>query len=374
MRFCQSGGLAASGGGRPLVNQPSTSCHQPTACETETPAICRWAVAPVRGRVDTLFYVALSSVPTPPDCRWQFIACLQRNQLMSWQSGLEHCLRPDEPMAEHCWLRLGGPAEFFAEPANEEDLLLLITRCQENDITLRTIGGGSNVLIDDKGVRGVVLSLATPAFVGVTVEGQQLHAGGGVLLSHAIVSAVREGLAGLEPLVSIPGTVGGALHGNAGGRTTSVGSCFQQATVITRSGELLTRSRDDVAFAYRQSELDELAIVNATFQLEPEDKTELTRRMQKQWIVMRSEQPSRDRRTALMFKDPMGRSAGELIDQAGLKGVTVGAASLYERDPNYVVVADDQGTSHQVRQLMDQIREQVDVQTGIDLEPLLDVW
>ena len=293
---------------------------------------------------------------------------------MSWQSGLEHCLRPDEPLAQHCWLRLGGPAEFFAEPANEEDLQLLVTRCQENDIGLRTIGSGSNLLVDDKGVRGVVLSLSAPAFVGVTVEGQQLHAGGGVLLSHAIISAVREGLAGLEPLVSIPGTVGGALHGNAGGRTTSVGSCFHQATVITRGGQMLTRPRDDVAFAYRQSGLDELAIVKATFTLEPEDKSELTRRMQKQWIVMRSEQPTHDRRTAMMFKDPMGRSAGEVIEQAGLKNLSVGAASLYERDPNYVVVADDQGTSHQVRQLMEQIREQVEVQTGIELEPLLDVW
>lgn len=293
---------------------------------------------------------------------------------MSWQRGLEHCLRSDEPMAQHCWLRLGGPAEYFAEPANEVDLQLLVQRAKENDLPLRTLGGGSNVLISDEGVKGIVLSLAAPAFGSVSVEDRLLHAGGGVLLSHAIVSAVREGLAGLEALVSIPGTVGGALHGNSGGRTTSVGSCFHSAIVMTRSGELLTRTRQEVAFAYRQSGLDELAIVRATFALEPEDRVELTRRMQKQWIVMQSEQPTRDRRAAYLFKDPMGRSAGEMIEDAGLKGLIIGSASLYERDPNYVIVADDKGSSDDIRRLVDQIRSTIETQTGVELETALQMW
>jgi UDP-N-acetylmuramate dehydrogenase len=292
---------------------------------------------------------------------------------MSWQSDLEHCLRPDEPLAPHCWLRLGGTAEFFAEPTNEDDLQKIVSRCRENNIPLRTLGGGSNLLISDEGIPGVVLSLASPAFGSVSVAGTTLTAGGGAALSHAIVSAVREGLAGLESLVSVPGTVGGALHGNAGDKIASVGSCFHEATVITRSGELSTRNRADVAFAYRQSGLDELAIVRASFQLEQESKEELARRMQKQWIVTRSEQPTREKRTACLFKDPMGQSASELIEAAGLRGHVVGGVSLFDRDPNYVIVAEE-GTCDDVRRLIDEIREKINLSTGVELEQALQVW
>lgn len=293
---------------------------------------------------------------------------------MSWQSGLEHCLRPDESLAQYCWLRLGGHAEFFAEPTNDEDLQLIVNRCQENDLPIRLLGGGSNLLISDRGVRGVVLSLAAPAFGGVSVEENLLTAGAGAALSHAIVSAAREGLAGLESLVSVPGTIGGALHGNAGDKITSVGSCFHEATVMAHDGELLTRSKDDVAFAYRQSGLDELAIVRATFQLEPDNKDELVRRMQKQWIVTRSEQPTREKRTACLFEDPMGQSAGDVIENAGLKSHTVGSAGLFERDPNYVVISAEDGSSEDVRRLVDSIREEVSLKMGVELEPSLQMW
>ena len=296
-----------------------------------------------------------------------------RNHFMSWQSDLEHCLRPSEPLAPHCWLRLGGPAEYFAEPTNDEDLQKIVGRCKENNIPLRVLGGGSNLLINDDGIRGVVVSLAAPAFGGISVDGDQLTVGGGAQLSHAIVAAVREGLAGLESLVSVPGTVGGALHGNAGDRIASVGSCFREATVMTRDGQLFTRDSNDVAFAYRKSGLDELAIVRATFKLEEESKDELARRMQKQWIVTRSEQPTRDKRTACLFKDPMGQSASDLIQHADLRGHGVGGASLFERDPNYVVVAEE-GTYDDVRRLMDEIGEKIELATGVELERSLQVW
>ena len=194
-------------------------------------------------------------------------------------SGLEHIVREAEPMARHTWLRLGGPAEYFVEPTAPDELATLVQRCREQDVPVRLLGGGSNLLVRDEGVSGPVVHLAAPAFCDISVQGQIVTAGGGARLAHVISSAVREGLAGLEQLVGIPGTVGGALHGNSGRQHADIGQWTCAATVMTRSGEILTRQRDDLVFAYRQSSLNELVILSAQFRLEEEDSQALTKRM-----------------------------------------------------------------------------------------------
>ncbi len=222
---------------------------------------------------------------------------------MSWLTGFEHFIVENEPLAGRCWLRLGGPAEYFAEPTNEEELIDLVARCRAEDIPVRLMGGGSNVLIGDEGLKGVTIGLGATAFANVQITDQLLTAGGGAALPHVISSAAREGLAGLEPLVGIPGTVGGALHGNAGDRATDVGSWVSSVTVLTRNGEVVTRDRAEMTFSYRRSSLNELAILAATFRLEPDDRDQLTRRMQKLWIMKRSRQPSSEHRTGCLFKE-----------------------------------------------------------------------
>lgn len=291
---------------------------------------------------------------------------------MSWLSGLEHIVRTDEPLAPYCWLRRGGAARFFAEPTTREELLELVRRCQENHLAMRLLGGGSNLIVRDEGVDGVVIHLAAPEFGFIEVRDGQVRAGGGARLAHVISSAVREGLAGIEALAGIPGTVGGALHGNAGSRTTDIGQHLQEATVLTHSGELITRLRDDMQFSYRQSSLNELVILDARFQLEPEDPAELTRRLQKRWIVKRSSQPGGEIGTINLFKDSQGMTASELIDQAGLKGTTVGGATLYERDSNFALVND--ATSDDVLRLVERIRSQTAERTGVELETAFEVW
>ncbi len=161
---------------------------------------------------------------------------------MASLSGFEKIVRTGEPLAPHTWFHLGGPAEYFAEPGNVDELAALVRRCREEEIPLRLLGGGSNILVRDAGVKGVVLHLSNPSFGEVNVQGQTLTAGGGAKLGHVISTAVREGLAGLETLVGIPGTLGGALHGNAGGHGGDIGQWTCQATVMTRSGEVVHAS------------------------------------------------------------------------------------------------------------------------------------
>jgi UDP-N-acetylmuramate dehydrogenase len=292
---------------------------------------------------------------------------------MPFQSGFEHILREREPLAPYTWLRLGGEAEHFAEPTTVDELAQLVKRCRDEDMSVRLMGGGSNVLVRDEGVRGLVIHLSAAQFGHVQADRDGLSVGGGAKLSHVISTAVREGLAGLEQLVGIPGTVGGALHGNATCHGTDIGHCTHSATVLTHAGEMVDRSRSDLLFAYRESSLDELVILEARFELERTEPLELTKRMQKLWIVNKAAQPLRDQRTAMVFKDPGGISAASLIDQAGLHGTRVGGVELSDRNPNYAV-AGSNATSRDVLGLIDYLREGVLQRLGVELENAVDIW
>ena len=230
------------------------------------------------------------------------------------------CVREKVPLAERTWFKLGGAAQFFAEPTSTDELLTVVKRCHDEGLQVRLLGGGSNVLVRDEGVPGMVISLSNRCFANVAISGSTVTVGGGAKLPNVITVTVGAGLAGLEPLVGIPGTVGGALHGNSGTQAGDIGQWTSRATVMTRGGEIIIRERDDLVFAYRQSSLDELVILDARFELEEEDPDELTKRMQKQWIFKKANLPMGHENTGCIFKNPRGMSAGMLIDQAGLEG------------------------------------------------------
>jgi UDP-N-acetylmuramate dehydrogenase len=229
------------------------------------------------------------------------------------------------------------------------------------------------VLVRDEGVPGMVIRLAEAAFAEIKVAAGRLTAGGAAKLGHVISSAVREGLAGLEALVGIPGTIGGALHGNAGSRGGDIGQWTRRATVMTRSGEIIERQRDELVFAYRESSLDELAILSAEFELETEDSEELTKRMQQQWIVKKASQPLGHQSAGCIFKNPRGMSAGMLIDQAGLKGTRIGGAEVNDRHANFIV-AEPGAASQDVLRLVELVRSRVADRIGIELELEIQVW
>ena len=292
---------------------------------------------------------------------------------MSIIAGFEHFMRSDEPLAPHTWLRLGGAAEYFAEPTSPEELAALVERCRDADVPMRLLGGGSNLLIRDAGVSGVVVQLNAPAFCELKVAGDKLHVGSGAKLAQVISMSVREGMAGLEQLVGIPGTVGGALHSNAGTHGGDIGQFTVAATVLTRSGELLQRQASDLHFAYRHSSLDELVILDAQFQLERDDPLEIARRMQTLWIVKKAGQPMGNPNAGCIFKNPRGVSAAEVIDQAGLKGTRVGGAEVCKQNANFIVV-DRDATSMEVLELIEQMKQQVADRCGVELQQQIEVW
>ncbi len=288
-------------------------------------------------------------------------------------TGFENIVRQDEPLAMHTWFQLGGPAEYFAEPNTPDELIALVKRCHEEGIAVRVLGRGSNVLVRDEGVSGVVIRLVSPEFGKIHVEGQAITAGGGIPLGRVVTTAVHHGLAGMETLIGIPGTLGGALHGNAGTHGSDVGQWTVEATVITHTGEIVKRQRDDLVFGYRESSLDDLVILEGEFHLEEDDPRELGRRMQKQWIIKKASQPMGHQCAGCVFKNPRGYSAGKLIEDAGLKGTRIGGAVVSDRHANFIV-AEPECTSQDVLRLIDLIRAQVNDRLEVELQQELEVW
>jgi UDP-N-acetylmuramate dehydrogenase len=291
---------------------------------------------------------------------------------MATLSGI-NCVRENVALAERTWLKVGGTAQFFAEPNSIDELRSVIARCHNEGLHARLLGGGSNVLVRDEGVKGIIISLVADAFTKIQVIGRRATVGGGATLANAITVTVGAGLAGLEPLVGIPGTVGGALHGNAGSHGGDIGQWACAATVISRSGEILQRDRGDLVFAYRQSSLDELVILNAEFELEEENPVEVTKRLQKQWIVKKANLPMAHENTGCIFKNPRGMSAGMLIDQCGLKGESVGGVEVSQRHANFFV-AKTGATAKDVLQLIDVVRNRVVERMGVELETEIEIW
>jgi len=252
-------------------------------------------------------------------------------------------------------------------------LVEVVGCCHENHVPTRVLGGGSNLVVQDEGIKGVVLHLADPAFSKITVDGMRVTAGAGASLSRLISHSVKAGLAGLDALVGIPGTVGGALHGNAGGKSGDIGQHVASVQVVTIAGEGFVRQEDELAFAYRSSSLNELIILEARFELHHEDPDEITRRMRKLWIMKKATQPLTFQSAGCIFKNPRGMSAGWLIDQAGLKGTRIGNAEFSDRHANFIVTHPG-ASSHEVFKLIDLARSKVSEQFGVDLELEIQIW
>jgi UDP-N-acetylmuramate dehydrogenase len=199
-------------------------------------------------------------------------------------------VKPDEPLAPLTWFRVGGAAEYLARPRTVEQLLALVSCCLREQIPYRVLSGGSNILVRDQGVPGVVI-IESPAFSDLRIEGRRVITGAAVPLTALISQTARAGLAGLEVLTGIPGTVGGALQGNAGSRQGSIGQFVRSVTAIDESGQLVTREHDDLSFSYRWSNFEDSIILSATLVLEPEDPEAVVKRMRRIWIIKKENQP-----------------------------------------------------------------------------------
>ncbi len=278
----------------------------------------------------------------------------------------------DEPLAPLTWFRLGGPAAFLARPRDVTEVAALLRRSRDEGLPVRLLGDGSNVLVGDDGFPGLVIQLESPAFSDVTITGSRVTAGAAVPLTALISQTARAGLAGLEVLTGIPGTIGGALRGNSGSRQGAIGSFVQRVTVVGESGEPIVR--EDLRFDYRSSDLDEPVITSAEFALEPEDPEAVVRRMRRIWIIKKENQPYGHQSSGCIFKNPSPEiSAGALVERAGLKGARVEGVEVSERHANFIV-AEPGSKTKDVLALIDQIRGKVRQQFGYDLELQIQVW
>lgn len=281
--------------------------------------------------------------------------------------------RADVPLAPYTWLKVGGPAQYLVEPRSVAELQAVIRRCYEQEIPVRVLGGGSNLLVRDDGVSGVVIRLVGEPFEFIELDGATVRAGSGALLSHVVSRTVAAGLAGMETLVGIPGTIGGALKGNAGNRSGDIGSVTTSVTVMTGKGEQHVRQGEELSFEYRTSSINELAILSAEFRLHPGDPDAIAQRMRKLWILKKSSQPLAFQSAGCIFKNPRGLSAGALIEQAGLKGTRLGACEVSDRHANFIITHEG-ATARDVLQLIDLIRAKVAETHGVELELEIQVW
>lgn len=292
---------------------------------------------------------------------------------MSFPDQLRHVVRSDEPLGPLVWLGIGGPARFYAEPLDETELREVYKAACEAGIAVRVLGGGSNVLVREAGFDGLVISLAGAATSQLKIVDSQMIAGAGAKLSHAVIKAVGAGLAGLEHLVGIPGSVGGAVVGNVSSGGRDIGSVVRSVTVLDSDCGVREYPAEEIGFSHRKSALGGLSVIQVTFALEPRDVEALTKRMQKLWISRNASRPIEERRIAMPFIDPDGMPARELIQTVGLAGMREGDVSLDVKQPHYLI-AHTGATSDQCLRLIERVREQVLLQTGIDLQLNLQIW
>jgi UDP-N-acetylmuramate dehydrogenase len=288
-------------------------------------------------------------------------------------SGLEEIVEEQAPLAPLTWYRIGGPAKYLVRPRSVEELQQATRRCAENAIPIYVLGLGANLLVGDNGVNAAVFRLDDEHWRKVDINGVNVSVGAGVKMQKLVPNSVRAGLAGLECLAGIPGTIGGGIRMNAGGKFGDIGAVVSTVMVMDQSGEIFQRTKDDLVFDYRSTNISAKFILSATLELEEEDPEVILRKTKEIWMYKTNTQPLDTKNCGCIFKNPRGLSAGALIDQAGLKGTRVGGAEVSEKHANFVVAhpgcrADD------VMELVKLIREKVWEKNQIHLESEVQIW
>lgn len=292
---------------------------------------------------------------------------------MSFRDEFASITQARQPLAPFTHLRIGGPAEFLVTPRTRDELARVVAACAAEKIPLRVLGVGTNLLVRDEGVKGVVVRMTAPEFTQVGVTGKTVRAGGGVTLFSLISAATLAGLAGFETLVGITATVGGALRFNAGDRSGEIADHLVRVEVIDRAGRVATRERGDIRFGEHDSDLDDPVVLGVEFALEHDDPEAIVKRMRRAWINRKAEQPLSHQAAVRVFRNTPGQSAAHLLDRAGLVRARVGAAEVSDRNANYIV-AHPGTTAADVVALAEKMRAGVLDAFGVELEQELKVW
>ena len=285
---------------------------------------------------------------------------------MNWPAS---CVKPQEPLAKHTSFRIGGPAEWYAEPSTMDELLSLLRAAQHSGIPVSVIGGGTNLLVADRGLRGLVLrvgrgfrqvdELSPPDAPEATIR-----CGASVLTQHVVSLAAQRGWEGLEAMTGLPGQIGGAVTMNA----QNIGRFVDEVTLVSTMGHAARVGRGQLHFSYRYSAIGPGIIVEAKLRFRRAESPSNANRIHDALCYRNTTQDLRLPSAGCAFKNPQGESAGRLIDQAGLKGKRIGDAQVSLRHGNFIVNL-GQATCDDVLGLMEHVQRRVRRSFGIGLEP-----
>src|SRR6201996_5295267 len=272
----------------------------------------------------------------------------------------------DASLKELVWFRAGGAADAFFRPADVEDLAMFLA-ARPRDLAVNVIGVGSNLLVRDGGVPGAVVRL--PASFGkIIADGTRIRAGASALDAHVARTAADAGVAGLEFLRGVPGTVGGALRMNAGCYGREIADIFVEATALDGAGNRVTLSAAEMGFSYRKTQArDDLIFLEAVFEGRPDASDAIKARMEELAANREASQPIRAKTGGSTFKNPPGQKAWELIDRAGCRGLMIGAAQGSEKHCNFLINTGD-ASAADIEALGEEVRRRVLEAQGIALE------
>ncbi|MBU0719090.1 MAG: UDP-N-acetylmuramate dehydrogenase [Planctomycetes bacterium] len=292
---------------------------------------------------------------------------------MSWSTEFADCVECDAPLGKLTWFRLGGPARYLSRPRSADELAAIMTRARNEGLETQVLGAGANVLVRDDGVDGVVVRLDQPGFREVEWDGLTARVGAGVDLMLFVRECSARGLSGLEGLAGIPGTIGGAVRMNAGTRHGEIGDVVRDVELLRRDNVRDTWTRDQLGFGYRRSALDGEIVLSARLEFSQGDPQQVNEAFVEHLAEKMRTQPLGAHSAGCVFKNPAGRSAGELIDRAGLKGTRCGGARVAREHANFIV-ADDGASASDVLRLIDLIRDRVAREFDVELELEVEVW
>ena len=273
----------------------------------------------------------------------------------------------DEPMSKHTSYGIGGPAKAYITPSDKEDLKSILKYSTENNLPAFFVGSGSNLLVSDEGIDGLVITLGR-SFNNHEINNNKVFAQTGVMLGKMVKECIKRNLSGVESLVGVPGTLGGALIMNAGAFGGEISNYLMNVTVITMNGNEKKYVSKDIDFEYRHSSFDSNEIlIDAEFEFIQSDEKTVSNKKLKASSGRKSSQPLRFRSAGSVFKNPKEGAAGYFIDKAGLKGTRQGDAEISTKHANFFVNKGN-ATYKDMKKLIDFVRDAVKNKTGITLD------
>ena len=277
-------------------------------------------------------------------------------------------VRINEPMKNHTTFKIGGPAQYYVTPESVNQIQEVVSLCRNMNIPLHVIGNGSNILVGDDGVDGVVLALFN-TFSDYEIKDNVITAQAGMSLIKLAVIALREGLTGLEFASGIPGSVGGAVYMNAGAYDGQMKDVVTSVTVLDEAGNIRILGRDELDMGYRTSAVAKhnMIVLQVIIELKAGDKEQIKDRMNQLSELRKQKQPLEYPSAGSTFKRPEGYFAGKLIADAGLKGYSIGGAAVSEKHAGFVVNMGG-ATAKDVVELTDYIKKRIIEQFGVTLE------